>query len=399
MAESSSGWGSAIAYGLRVGKGLWRSIGDRGESKLEAFDKAGGAAARERFQQSTIPKTAPQLPPDPVATRFEQTPARPPFSKSKPGRKMFRTTWRINTWLDELEKTNPLAFEAMMGVAQSGAMDPTGRFAQLRGTRVPSARTTAQARGATGRQQRGQVGTVTSPSLKRGTESSELDKLLGKSRATDLDRLLRGKSFKPGGGVLRQSQNVRPAAQTSRARPAPISTIGPPGGGTPSANEIERSISSARATRRAEQLPIGSAGPGSITADAVPDRKPANAGDPQRSQRPRSAAPGRKGAPAPGVSPGPQLSYFPGFPIADAVAGPLGGRKGTASRSGTPRAAAQAVPIGATALNGGGRSNDCDCTSKKKARKPRKPRSTCYRGTYIENARGLVKTRREQVPC
>jgi len=39
----------------------------------------------------------------------------------------------------------------------------------------------------------------------------------------------------------------------------------------------------------------------------------------------------------------------------------------------------------------------CKCTKTKG--KPRKPRSTCYKGSYIETAQGLKKTRREQVPC
>jgi hypothetical protein len=40
----------------------------------------------------------------------------------------------------------------------------------------------------------------------------------------------------------------------------------------------------------------------------------------------------------------------------------------------------------------------CDCAPKKKS-KPKKLRDVCFRGTYIEGARGLKKMRKEQVPC
>jgi len=47
-----------------------------------------------------------------------------------------------------------------------------------------------------------------------------------------------------------------------------------------------------------------------------------------------------------------------------------------------------------------GRSGDCDCgTGKKKPSKPRKPRSECWKGSYTETAKGIKKTRREQVSC
>lgn len=41
----------------------------------------------------------------------------------------------------------------------------------------------------------------------------------------------------------------------------------------------------------------------------------------------------------------------------------------------------------------------CKCTGTRNKGKPRQPRSVCYRGTYIETAKGLKKVRREQVPC
>lgn len=45
--------------------------------------------------------------------------------------------------------------------------------------------------------------------------------------------------------------------------------------------------------------------------------------------------------------------------------------------------------------------DQCSCSEKKEKKKKskRKPRTVCYRGTYVEKASGLSKTRREQVPC
>jgi len=43
------------------------------------------------------------------------------------------------------------------------------------------------------------------------------------------------------------------------------------------------------------------------------------------------------------------------------------------------------------------RTDNCDCKPKK--RKPAKPRTVCYKGSYVEKARGLTKTKRETVPC
>jgi len=44
--------------------------------------------------------------------------------------------------------------------------------------------------------------------------------------------------------------------------------------------------------------------------------------------------------------------------------------------------------------------DNCDCSKgKRKESKPRKARSECWKGSYIETAKGLKKTRREQVSC
>jgi len=46
----------------------------------------------------------------------------------------------------------------------------------------------------------------------------------------------------------------------------------------------------------------------------------------------------------------------------------------------------------------GTQTSNCDCGPKKK-RKPAKPRTECYKGSYVEKARGLSKTKREKIPC
>lgn len=44
--------------------------------------------------------------------------------------------------------------------------------------------------------------------------------------------------------------------------------------------------------------------------------------------------------------------------------------------------------------------DSCDCNkNKRKKRQKRDPRSVCWKGTYIQRARGISYTRREQVPC
>jgi len=42
---------------------------------------------------------------------------------------------------------------------------------------------------------------------------------------------------------------------------------------------------------------------------------------------------------------------------------------------------------------------DEDCKCKKKPSKPRKPRTECWKGSYIETAKGTIKHRRERTTC
>jgi len=71
---------------------------------------------------------------------------------------------------------------------------------------------------------------------------------------------------------------------------------------------------------------------------------------------------------------------------------------GTGTRPGTaPQTQPQPDPL----MNYPGRrtsTDECECPKKKKS-KPRTPRSQCWKGSYVETAKGLKKTRREQVPC
>ena len=67
-----------------------------------------------------------------------------------------------------------------------------------------------------------------------------------------------------------------------------------------------------------------------------------------------------------------------------------------------PLTAPQADPLSSPAGPGytpptGGRTDNCDCKSKK--RKPAKPRTVCYKGSYVEKAKGLTKTKREKISC
>lgn len=42
----------------------------------------------------------------------------------------------------------------------------------------------------------------------------------------------------------------------------------------------------------------------------------------------------------------------------------------------------------------------CNCKKeKKKEKKKRKPRDQCWKGTYVQHARGISYSRKEQVPC
>jgi hypothetical protein len=44
------------------------------------------------------------------------------------------------------------------------------------------------------------------------------------------------------------------------------------------------------------------------------------------------------------------------------------------------------------------RIKDCRCPKPKPKRK-KQPRTVCYRGSYRERAKGLIKRRRERIPC
>ena len=74
----------------------------------------------------------------------------------------------------------------------------------------------------------------------------------------------------------------------------------------------------------------------------------------------------------------------------------------TTPTSSDPLTAPQADPLSSPAGPGyvppySTRTDQCDCKPKK--RKPAKPRTVCYKGSYVEKSRGLTKTKREKVSC
>lgn len=195
--------------------------------------------------------------------------------------------------------------------------------------------------------------------------------------------------------------SVRPAAPgvaPSRAQPAPTAPD------TRTQDYVNAELITRAAAGAINPTVKVSAGPGRTDAAPSAARKPGNAG---------TSAPGTgKSGPAapvalPGVGPlviSPdalfremlrQLSKrSPGVRTGTQLA-----RAAFASPGRATSRAEIASPLAAFAGGyAGTRSDTCEC-DRKKPKKPRQPRSVCYRGTYVESARGLSKTRREQVPC
>jgi hypothetical protein len=103
--------------------------------------------------------------------------------------------------------------------------------------------------------------------------------------------------------------------------------------------------------------------------------------EPIAKPRPRTA-PSLAAQPAALLSPEGLLSTAPGSPA------------GSPSLASSPLAAPgpNERPSPATA-------SDCQSKSSKKSKKKRKPRDVCYRGVYEERANGLLKFKREKIPC
>lgn len=67
--------------------------------------------------------------------------------------------------------------------------------------------------------------------------------------------------------------------------------------------------------------------------------------------------------------------------------------------AGFPSPQPSPAPFPLTGFQGAGvRSGKCECPPKR-PRKPKQRRTVCYRGSYVETATGLRKTKREKVPC
>lgn len=164
--------------------------------------------------------------------------------------------------------------------------------------------------------------------------------------------------------------------------------------------------------------PLPGLAPELLPAPSTPGRAPTRQPRPTVpgvETRPRTQ-PGRRVAPAPEISPFPWALPLPGptvVPAPDVFAPPVAAPR-------TPAAPAPYVPPWADVpdptirtpwldptLDPDGRfappradADRCNCAPEKKDRKKkRKPRNICFRGTYTEKSNGLIKRRKEQIPC
>lgn len=103
-------------------------------------------------------------------------------------------------------------------------------------------------------------------------------------------------------------------------------------------------------------------------------------GDPLWETAPRPGAPG-----LPRPSPRSPFLPLPSMPVTDAP--------------GAPSLDAFADPKAEPKKADPCKCKPCSSGEKKKKKKKRKPRSVCYKGTYVELRNGLSKTRIEKVPC
>jgi len=107
--------------------------------------------------------------------------------------------------------------------------------------------------------------------------------------------------------------------------------------------------------------------------------------NPDAFQVPTVAAPAPLPVPAPRPQPNPQPD--PDFAQPPQLASPPV----------APRAPTAPLPWpGGLGMPSGG---DCDCKQTKKPKKQKKPRTVCWKGSYIEKSTGLSKTRRVRVSC
>jgi hypothetical protein len=154
--------------------------------------------------------------------------------------------------------------------------------------------------------------------------------------------------------------------------------------------------------------PVGSPGPaifGVLLPWLVPSPKRQPRPIPQSQPFPRSQpqpAPQPRPQPAPvpqyslprvpqlGPQPGPRgLPSLPSFSSPQGAAFASPGL--TPARSPRVSLSPQTLPEA--------RTDDCNCTKPPKQRKPRKPRTICYRGEYVETAKGTTKFRKRKIPC
>jgi len=140
-------------------------------------------------------------------------------------------------------------------------------------------------------------------------------------------------------------------------------------------------------------------GPGPATATPGTTRSPGTVG-------PSTAKPGKTGTRTPVALPSLGKIVLPADALLTYAVGTLPRRSSAAGTisPGVGPATARTRQAFADPLPGMSpqrtRTNECECEKPKaKDRRPRPPRSQCFTGTYTETARGLIKRKRQQVPC
>lgn len=354
------------------------------------------------------------LPPQPGIT----APTYPMADASAAGKRMGklkkkkRNWWDVVGWYDEMVGQHG-AFGIML--AQT-AMGGTGG---LRGSMMPPRNVGRAA-------QRGSIGVARTPARLPGEPFNELmQKPWSPSGLSDFDRLMQmprnaPKSEldalleKPRASLTRpqsSESNIRRSNRTTRAPARAGGASG--GGGLPLSSAVQLSGPQnpvvPKGVLHVPDSPVGNA----IAADgsakgSAPGRPAAAAGTAgnsaasaggKRDARPsskRSSGSAGKSAPAGRLS----LASFPETALAFLGAGLIG--------SDTPRLRTQAASPGrarsasrglATLTNFASQGCDCHKGTVTRHRKPRKPRTVCFKGTYYETATGLRKQKRELISC
>lgn len=361
--------------------------------------------ARAARARSPVPK-------DPTYSSFIDRgiskPKKVPKSKiKKKGKTPFWKFWAAY----QFRNLDPMAQEAIKGVAIQGILDPYGR----QGTRLakglsylPGAKMPTPMRMGSRASQRGQLGTVTAP---RSTQQRAPRRSNAPPVATRAQR-------------PRSASVTMPAPRRSVLAPnVPLpGMLDPMMGQDPLDPQIYEDYIQVLESKRVGQPqpvtqaePVAMPGTGDAPAQQVhpgPRPAPATAGAPGSAgsaQKPASQ-PRNAGARARVALPNLGASVLPVDALLAYALGSLSRRSNNARQTSQfPSAATPGARPGygytlAQGLNAGtqpGLAYDLDkCKCKKKKQSaPRKPRTECWKGSYVETSSGTRKTRRERVPC